>query len=184
MTSIYLLSLVSAGILFLSPASSQLRRRGGTSRTGRPRAPLASRLFWTPALTVFGLSGLSLGNLGSALGVGLALSSCECSVPLIAIVLALVVGLLAVLLFSRAATDETNIAADERDFVGKVGRVLVEISSEQTGKLRVNLRSSSVDVLARTDEAEPFAVGDEALIIHMSDTTAVVIRPANDPDEE
>lgn len=180
MTSIYLLSLVSAGILFLSPASSQLRRRGGTSRTGRPRAPLSSRLFWTPALTVFGLSGLGLDNLG----FGLALSPCECSVPLIAIAIALVVGLLAVLLFGRAATDETNIAADERDYVGKVGRVLVEISSEHTGKVRVNLRSSSVDVLARTDETEPFAVGDEALIINMSDTTAVVIRPANDPDQE
>jgi len=176
MTSIYLLSLVSAGILFLSPASTELRRHRGTSRTGRPRAPLASHLFWTSTLSVFGLAGLGLQNL--------ALSTCECSVPLTAIILAVVAGLIAVLLFGRAATDETNIAADERDFVGKVGRVLVEISSEQLGKVRVNLRSSSVDILARTDETEPFAVGDEALIIHMSDTTAVVIRPANDPDQE
>lgn len=180
MTSIYLLSLVSAGILLLSPASTLLHRHRGTSRTGRLGARLASRLFWTPALAAFGLAGLGL----RAVALGPSFGACECSVPLIAIALALVVGLLAVLLLGRAATDETNIAADERDFVGKVGRVLVEISNEQTGKVRVNLRSSSVDVLARTDEAEPFAVGDEALIIHMSDTTAVVIRPANDPDQE
>ena len=179
MTSIYLLSLVSAAILHLSAASTQLRKHRGTSRPGHPRALLTSRTFWTAALSTFGISGLGLQNIS-----GLALSACECSVPLTAIVLAIVVGLVAVILFGRAAADETNIAADERDFVGKVGRVLVEISSEQVGKVRVDLRSSSVDVLARTDEAEPFAVGEEALIIHMSDTTAVVIRPANDPDEE
>ncbi len=178
MTSIYLLSMVSAGVLLL--ASTQLRKPRGTRLAG-PRVALASRTFWSSALAAFGLSGLGLQALAAQ---GLALSACSCGVPLYAIAIAVVVGLLAVVLLGRAATDETNIAADERDYVGKVGKVLVEVSSERAGKVRVNLRSGSVDVLARTDEAEPFAVGDEALIIHMSDTTAVVIRPANDPSEE
>ncbi len=178
MTSIYLLSVVSAGVLLL--ASTQLRKHRDTRLTG-PRVAIASRTFWSSALTAFGLSGLGLQALAAK---GLALSACSCSVPLYAIAIAFAVGLLAVVLFGRAATSETNIAADDRDYVGKVGKVLVEISNERTGKVRVNLRSGSVDLLARTDETEPFAVGDAALIIHISDTTAVVIRPANDPNEE
>ncbi len=199
MTNLYLFSLVSGGIVLLAsivvgdrhinsggghtgteqhgagptPFANQSRVASRRNAFWALLAALRSLRFWTFALTFFGLTGLVLSDLG--------LLCDERRVTLLALAVGLVAGLLAILMIRRLAASETNSASDERDFVGKVGRVLVPISTETLGKIRISLRSGAVDVLASTDETEPFTVGEAALIIHMNDTTAVVVRPARDP---
>ena len=200
MTNLYLFSLVSGGIVLLASifvGDRQIHNRcdthfgsklQGNLPPHRDRqnhiaskanalwallASLCSLRFWSFALTFFGLTGLVLGDLG--------LLCSDEHVSLLAIAVGLAAGLLAILMIRRLANSETNSASDERDFVGKVGKVLVPISTDNLGKIRITLRSGAVDVLASTDESEPFTVGEAALIIHMNDTTAVVVRPARDP---
>lgn len=123
--------------------------------------------FWTFALTFFGLTGLVLdGVLGHS---WLAI--------VFAVLLGLGAGYTAVLVLRRLAASETSTAASERDYVGKVGRVLLPFGPGQTGKLRLTLKGTTVDVLANTDEERPFEPGEDALIIHMNDTIAAVVRP-------
>jgi len=123
--------------------------------------------FWTFALTFFGLTGLVLdGVLGHS---WLAI--------VFAVLLGLGAGLTAVTVLRRLAASETSTAASERDYVGKVGRVLLPFGQGQTGKVRLTLKGTTVDVLASTDEERPFEPGEDALIIHMNDTIAAVVRP-------
>lgn len=186
MTNLYLFSLVSGGIVLLASIFVGDKQHSGAPPIGRQNShtngrhslwtllsALRSLRFWTFALTFFGLTGLVLGDLG--------LLCNEQRVSLLAILVGLAAGLFAILMLRRLAASETHSATDERDFVGKVGRVLVPIATDHLGKIRITLRSGAVDVLASTDEAEPFTVGEAALIIHMNDTTAVVVRPARDP---
>ncbi len=187
MTNLYLFSLVSGGIVLLASIFVSDKQHGGApphigeqNRFANGRHALWALLtalrslhFWTFALTFFGLTGLVQSDLG--------LLCDEQRVSLLAILVGLAAGLFAILMLRRLAASETHSAADERDFIGKIGRVLVPISTNNLGKIRITLRSGAVDVLASTDETEPFTVGEAALIIHMNDTTAVVVRPASDP---
>jgi len=166
MTNLYLFSLVSGGLTLLASTPPSGARN--------IREALRSRRYWTLVLSFFGLTGLALSNL--CVGA----SSCCGSIPL-AIVVALGLALFTVLLLSKLSAGDTSTAADERDFVGKTGRVLVPFAAGQLGKIRITLRSGVVDAVAKTDEAEAFAVGDEALIIHMDGAHVVVIRPAKHP---
>ncbi|MEZ4385768.1 MAG: DUF1449 family protein [Nannocystaceae bacterium] len=193
MTSLYLFSLVSGGIVLLAsiligdkesdagdldlhgdvhpdlPAHS--RRLGAAALLA---LALRSLRFWTFALTFFGLTGVSLA----------AFVDDERALLLLAAAVAFAIGLLAFLIIRRLAATETNTAADERDFVGKRARVVVAVAPGGLGKVRVASRAGAVDLLAKTDESDALAVGDDALIIHMHDTTAVVIRPPAGDDAD
>ncbi|MCA9663174.1 MAG: DUF1449 family protein [Myxococcales bacterium] len=190
MTSLYLFSLVSGGIVLLASiligdkdsdpgdldlhgdVHPDLPERGVRRLSAGALVLLALRSvrFWTFALTFFGLTGVSLAGAVDD----------ERALLVLAAAVAFAIGLLAFLVIRRLAVTETNTAADERDFVGKRARVIVAVASGGLGKVRVESRAGAVDLLAKTDEAEPLAVGDDALIIHMHDTTAVVVRPPAD----
>lgn len=124
--------------------------------------------FWMFFLAFFGLTGLVLDGLdivqNSTVGLALALG------------MGLLTGQLTVFVFRRLAHSETSTAAGAHDYIGKSGRVLVAIAAGSLGKLRLTLKGTTVDVLATTDEERPFATGEEALVIQMNDTTAVVAR--------
>ncbi|MBL9104931.1 MAG: NfeD family protein [Myxococcales bacterium] len=124
--------------------------------------------FWMFFLAFFGLTGLVLDGLDiiedSTVGLVLAL------------VMGLTIGQVTVAVFRRLAHSETSTAAGAHDYIGKSGRVLVAIAGGSLGKLRLTLKGTTVDVLATTDEERPFAPGEEALVIQMNDTTAVVAR--------
>ena len=119
-------------------------------------------------LAFFGLTGLTLDGLDLVESSGLAL--------VFAVAMGLVTGLVTVTVFRHLSSSETSTAASAADYVGKSGRVLVGFGAGGLGKLRLTLKGTTVDVLATSDEERPFMPGEEALVIQLNDTTAVVAR--------
>ena len=68
-------------------------------------------------------------------------------------------------------------------YVGKTGRVLVPVTEGGLGKIRVEIGGTTVDVLARVDGDGELATGEQALILQMDDTTALVTRYSHDPTQ-
>ncbi|MFW6051131.1 MAG: hypothetical protein ACODAU_08150 [Myxococcota bacterium] len=129
---------------------------------------LRSLRFWTFFLAFFGLTGLVLDGLGLVEG---ALAS-----ALVALGMGAGSGYLAAGVLRWLGREESGSIASSGDYVGKTARVLVPVRKGGVGKVRLDLRGSSVDVLATTDEEEGFAAREEAIIIEMDGPRARIAR--------
>lgn len=122
--------------------------------------------FWTFFSTFFGLTGVTLRGLGllpsgtATLGLALATGG--------------VCGLAAAWTFRHLGTEEVGGVAGVADFVGKTGRVLVPISSDGVGKVRLGIGGTTVDVLAFTRDETTLSTGETVLVVSMSGTRALV----------
>lgn len=135
---------------------------------------LRSLRFWTFFLAFFGLTGVALKTLG--------IVESDILSGLLAAGMGAVVGYGAVWAFRVLDRRESNSVASADDFVGKSGRVLVAVSPGVLGKLRVQAKGSTVDLLAKSDD-ESFAVEDEATVIEMDDTIARIARVEGTADK-
>jgi membrane protein implicated in regulation of membrane protease activity len=141
---------------------------GGLDVLGGFVGALTSLRFWTFFLAFFGLTGWSFSffdllsetsRFGVSLGTGA------------------VIGFVTVRLFKALQAGEHTTAATAKDFVGKSGRVLVRIaSSGEVGKVRLELKGTTVDIVAETEDADDLTAGDRALVVEMRGTTALVTR--------
>ncbi len=127
---------------------------------------LLSVRFWT-----FGL--LAFGMVGSLLHV-FRLASVWAT-PFISLAMGIFSGLLASLTFRALSRAETSSAATPRDTVGQVGKVLLPVSNKARGKVRIELRGQTLDLLATTDE-ELLSNGDLVMIESMEGGTARVSK--------
>ena len=129
---------------------------------------LTSLRFWTFFLAFFGLTGLvfqGTGLIGSwliTLGLSIGMGS--------------LVGYLATGAIRWLSRDQSGQLASSGDYVGKSARVLVPVNGSSAGKVRLQLKGSTVDVLAISDEGESFETQEEALIIDMDGTQARIAR--------
>jgi membrane protein implicated in regulation of membrane protease activity len=127
---------------------------------------LGSMRFWTFFAAFFGLTGLVLDGL-------------DLATPFIALPLAIGVGFVtgwtAVALIRRLAANDTGVAAGVSDYVGKSGEVLIAVGPGRVGKVRIELKGTTVDVLAQADD-ELLSRGTHALIVEMRDDKAVVVK--------
>jgi membrane protein implicated in regulation of membrane protease activity len=124
--------------------------------------------FWMFFLAFFGLTGLILD--------GLDLMQSSPTALVLSIAMGLLTGQVTVAVFRSLSGSETSTSAGAPDYVGKSGRVLVSFGPGSLGKLRLTLKGTTVDVLATSDDERPFTSGDEAMVIQMNDTTAMVAR--------
>ncbi len=145
---------------------------GGADTPGAFSA-LRSTRFWTFFLAFLGLTGVAFRGLGLVsneyIGLGIAL------------VIGLLTGGVANSVFRKLSKTEASSHASSSDYVGKSARVLVRVDpwaeqSGSVGKVRVRLKGSTVDLLAVTDEAQPFEPKDEAIIVEMDGTRARIAR--------
>ncbi len=124
--------------------------------------------FWTFFLAFFGLTGLALTWLGLI------------ESPLVGLALSLgmggVTGLAAAAVLRRLSSDESGSVASANDYVGKTARVVVPVTKGGVGKVRLQLRGTTVDVLATTDDDESYSSREEVLIIEMDGTRARIAR--------
>lgn len=135
---------------------------------------LTSLRFWTFFLAFFGLTGFLfswLELLGEWPRFGVALAT------------GLVVGYGIVSLFRRLQAGEHSIAAGVNDYVGKTGRVMVRIGDGNVGKVRIELKGTTVDILAETDDADALSTGQTVLVVQMRGTTAQVTRLETDSSD-
>lgn len=124
--------------------------------------------FWMFFLAFFGLTGLVLD--------GLDLLESSLIALVISLAMGLITGQVTVAVFRSLSASETSTAAGPGDYIGKSGRVLVGFGPGTLGKLRLTLKGTTVDVLATSDDDRPFSSGDEAMVIQMNETTAMVAR--------
>jgi hypothetical protein len=127
---------------------------------------LASMRFWTFFAAFFGLTGVVLDGfnlaeelvaLGLSIGVGF------------------VTGFVAVTVIRRLAATDTGVAAGVGDYIGKTGELLIGVGPQRIGKIRIELKGTTVDVLVLTDD-DAIAKGEQALILEMRGDKAVVVR--------
>lgn len=126
--------------------------------------------FWVFALLAFGLTGTISTWLGLA----------SAPVTLVAsLALGLGSGFLAAWVVHALRRSTVGSSASSDDVVGAVGRVLLPCGRDKVGKIRVQLRGQSLDMLAQTDNEE-LPVGTVVLVETMRDNRVVVSRA---PDE-
>ncbi|MEO6418137.1 MAG: NfeD family protein [Polyangiaceae bacterium] len=127
---------------------------------------VASVRFWSFLLLAFGLVGtlLTLFQLaGPAVTFGLALASGFASGTFAVTVIRR--------LLSRSAS--SNVKRGE-GVVGRLGKVIVPLSPDGRGKIRVEVKGSVVDYVARASEA--ISEGDAVIIEEYEDSEVVVSR--------
>lgn len=120
--------------------------------------------FWTFAFLAFGLSGTLLHYLDLA---------SRAIVAPIALALGVASGLLASLTFRALQRSEHHSGATASDAVGQVGKVLIPLSKSGRGKVRIELKGQTVDLIATTDE-EALEAGQLVMIEEMRETQAHV----------
>jgi membrane protein implicated in regulation of membrane protease activity len=125
-----------------------------------------STRFWIFAALAFGLSGSLIHWLQLAGVLATALIAGGAGVSS---------GLFAALAFRAVKRAATTTSADTTDAVGQVGRVLVGVTKGKVGQVRVQLKGSSVDMLATTDDDE-IARGESVLVEDVRGEVAHVSR--------
>jgi hypothetical protein len=140
-------------------------------------ATFLSLRFWTFFLAFFGLTGLTFTWLGAGPGglLGAALAAATGAGT----------GLAADRVVRLLAQDRSAAVAGSSDYIGLTARVLVPLRPGQPGKIRLQLRGTTVDVLATSDEPEGADTGSSVLVLQMDGPQAVVARaPTPNPESD
>lgn len=124
--------------------------------------------FWTFFLAFFGLTGLVLDlfDLVGSSWITLAL----------ALAMGLGVGAGAMAALRKLAGETSGHAVESADYIGKTARVVVPFGGAGVGKVRVDVKGSSVDLLASGIEEDAFKGREEVLIVEMEGSRARVAR--------
>jgi membrane protein implicated in regulation of membrane protease activity len=165
-------AIVGAALLAPSLLGAGHDHDAGHDAAGEHASPafaLLSVRVWTYLLAFGGLTGLLLRFVAPVAEPWRGLAS-------------LVVGTLAATLartvIGRAARAGSSGTVRSADLVGRSAGVVVPFRSGATGKVRVRIAGSEIDLLATTDDREPLAAGEEVLILTLEDDgAAVVTRP-------
>lgn len=131
-------------------------------------AAILSVRFWTFFAAFFGLTGLAFEMFGVSPWAWLTAA--------VATAMGGVAGGTAVFLVRRLANDQTNSAVRASDYIGKTGRVLVGFGPGKVGKVRIEVKGSTIDVLAAPVEDGTFDAKDEVIVVEMDGTRARVAR--------
>lgn len=124
-----------------------------------------SMRFWVFFLAFFGLTGIILDGL-------------DLTNPWVGLALALLMGsgsgFTAVTAIRKLGSDKDSRVITSKDYVGKTARVLVPFEGEGMGKVRVDIRGNSIDLLA--SGLEDGGYEGEVLIVEMDGPRARVAR--------
>lgn len=136
-----------------------------------PWLVVASLRFWAFALLAFGL----VGTLIHAFGFAGAIATL-----VLAIASGVASGLFAVTVIRRLVTRGPSSMASRAEVIGRVGRVVVPLDGSAPGKVRVELRGTWIDLVARS--REPIAAG-EAVIVEAPGESDVEVLVSKAPKE-
>lgn len=126
--------------------------------------PILSMRFWTFFSFCFGLSGTLLSALGAA----------PVATGVVATLLGVGVGWSAASIFRRLQHDQVSGEIELGGLRGAEARVLLAISEEHDGKVRVQVGGQDVDLPARTLDRGSLARGSTALVVEVRGGVAVV----------
>jgi membrane protein implicated in regulation of membrane protease activity len=174
MTAVYITALVvGLGTLMLQLLGGHDGDAGGghdaghdaAGHDGGPLILLASVRFWAFALLAFGLVGTLL-RLFQFAGVT--------ATALIAGGAGLASGYVAASVVRRLQVEQASSIVTSRDIVGRVGKILVPPTPDVRGKVRVRVRGSFVDYVAKA--SEPLGENEAVIVEEFEDGEVVVSR--------
>lgn len=126
--------------------------------------------FWIFGSLAFGM----VGSLLHFLGLASALVT-----VVVAGVMGIGSGVLASWIFRVLNRQHVSSGAGENDAVGHVGKVLIRVPAQGHGKVRIQLKGQTLDLLATTDEVE-LLEGEQVLVEEMQDGRARVSKAPPD----
>ncbi|MFN3683129.1 MAG: NfeD family protein [Fimbriimonadaceae bacterium] len=129
--------------------------------------PFTSLRFWTYLAAVFGVTGLAL-TLFAKTGEPFTL--------MVSILTGLVMGLAASGIVHWLAKNESQSAITEQDFLGAEARVLVPVRGSLPGKVRLQVKGSTVDLVAVAENDREIEAGEEVLVVGFEGNNARVAR--------
>jgi membrane protein implicated in regulation of membrane protease activity len=83
--------------------------------------------------------------------------------------------LLLVLVQLKRSNQQVNSLVDNHSLIGLMGIVQIPFDKNSKGKVRVNVQGSLIDLVAITEAAEQFNIGDKVLILQFKDNKVLVI---------
>lgn len=129
--------------------------------------PLASLRFWTFFLAFFGATGTALHFIERDLG--------RWSAVAIAAGMGYVCGSAAVAAFRYMRRSQTSSALRVDDYIGETAVVQVAVGRGKTGKVRLEVKGRTLDLLAETEDEEPFAASERAMVYGVNERGHAII---------
>jgi membrane protein implicated in regulation of membrane protease activity len=130
--------------------------------------PIASLRFWTFLLAFGGLTGALLTLLGLA-------------GPVVTAVAAAVVGWASGFGITSAVRalkkDQISSTVSSDDCVGATGKLLLPVSREHPGQVRVELKGRVIDFVARTEDGSELPIHEQVLVYDVSDDGVAIVAP-------
>jgi membrane protein implicated in regulation of membrane protease activity len=119
-------------------------------------SPFFSIRFWTFFLAFFGLTGAVL--------TGLGLWSSQTLIAPAALAMGFGSGYGVSYVLGRLRRDTVSSSLQEQDYIGASGRVLLPISRQEQGKIRLEIQGRIVDLIAETEDEQPLVERQEVLV--------------------
>ena len=132
--------------------------------------PFLSLRFWTYFFASFGVAGLLLTKAGGLF---------EPVVGTISAGTGLTVGILISYLMRIARRMEADSSPKTQDFLGATCRVVVTVRPGSAGKIRVNIKGETIEMLALPNDDETLEIGTEAVIIALENDRVRVMSAAS-----
>lgn len=129
--------------------------------------PYASMRFWTFFLAFFGLTGSVLAGLG--------LMANTIAVAVISVVVGYVSGFSVVKALRNLRETSADSSVSETDYLGATGTVMVAISRDQMGKVRLALKGRDVELLARTEDETALDAKQPVMVYDVTDDGHVMV---------
>lgn len=149
---------------------------GGLDAGALAWLPLASLRFWTFFLAFFGATGTALTFIEPDLGAWVLLA--------IAVAMGYVCGAAAVSVFRYMRRSQTTSGLAVDDYIGETAVVRVSVARGKTGKVRLEIKGRTLDLLAETEEETPFAAREPAMIYAVNEQGHVILTRSSDPRPE
>lgn len=93
---------------------------------------------------------------------------------LISLAVGVISGGLAQVIFARAARMGTEGSLTERDMLGRIATVLVPFGGKEVGKVRLQVKDTTLDLPSLSDDGREMRQQDEVVILEINDGRAVV----------
>ncbi len=132
---------------------------------------LTSFKFWTFGGFFFGLTGLVMGALEPELGVGLIFA--------IALIMGILCGGTLVGILRQLKHRQVDSLLRNEDFAGLVGVVEIPFDPKSKGKVTLEVGDATLHLVAQTDEARAFGVGDPVLVVGRTQDRLWVVSTEN-----
>jgi membrane protein implicated in regulation of membrane protease activity len=138
----------------------------------RPRKqsglPLTSLKFWTFGSCFFGLTGILLSLLQPALSRG--------AIAAIALAVGVGCGTAIAIALQRLSENQANSLIRSNDLIGLVGTVEIPFDRNSKGKIRINVKDTSLDLVALTESSQTFKKGEQVYIVGIENSKVWVVE--------